>query len=267
MGFAQESGYTPTTIQTMMISVMNNVNTQFGTAYTEETFLGTNFYKYFYALIQKLQENEVKTSEIFTKLMDYFAVTNERISRPAVTAPGLIEKLAGEGYTASVKAPIDADAGKAYICVDVDETADDYADTKLEINTLIMESVAAGVVTQGTESSSIVLSNGQAFDFKYDLPDREEPDLRLTITLSENNQFVVKSPEEVKQILMDNIAAKYALGKNFEPQRYFTIIDAPWAESVLLEYDIGGGFVSAVFDAAYDDLFVIDLANITLIEA
>ena len=266
MGFALDSGYTPADVETLMLAVMANINTQFGTAYTYETFVGTNFYKYFYALIQELQKSEVKTSEIFLKLQQYFTITNEAISRPVVTNPGLIEKFSDEGFVASVKKPIDADAGKCYICVDTDELDPDYEDVKLEICTIIKDSVVAGVVTQGAQVEAIVLSNGQSFDFKFDLPDRIEPDLKLTIALSENNEVLVLSPEDVKIKLLANIASRYSLGRNFEPQRYFSIVDAPWAQSVLLEYDIGSGFVSTVYDAAYDDLFVIKLENITLIE-
>ncbi len=58
MSFAQDTGYLPNTIEQLMSSVRVNVNTQFGTTYDEVTFLGTNFYKYFYALIQRLQQNE-----------------------------------------------------------------------------------------------------------------------------------------------------------------------------------------------------------------
>lgn len=268
MPYANDNGYTPATIQALMLSVMNNVNTQFSTTYTEETFLGTNFYKYFYALIQKLQENEVKTSEIFLKLQDYFEVTNERISRPTVTNPGLIEKLESEGYIASIKKPENADAGKVYICVDVDDSDPDYADMKEEICEIIKDSTVAGVVTQGSEVESIVLSNGQSFDFKFALPDREEVLLRLTTVLSENNQFVIKTPEEQKAALLANIVAKYRLGKNFEPQRYFTIVDAPWAESVLLEWsdDDGGNWHDEVFEAEFDDKFDVLLENISLVE-
>lgn len=276
MSFSSESGYTPQTIQTMMLSVMANVNTQFGTSYTAETFVGTNFYKFFYALIQRLQENEIKTSEIFLKLQDYFAVTNERISRPVVTNPGLIEKLENEGYIASVKKPVDADAGKVYICVDKDvdgddnwEDSDDYAADKLEVCTIIKDSTVAGVVSQGDQVESITLTNGQTFDFKYALPDRIAVLLRLTTVLSDNNQFVIETPEEQKQKLLDNIAEKYRLGKNFEPQRYFSIIDAPWAESVLLEWsdDAGANWYSTVFEAEFDELFSFGLADITLVES
>ncbi len=269
MSFSSDAGYTPATIETIMLSVMENVNTQFGTTYTADTFVGTNFYKYFYALVQRLQENEVKTSEIFLKLQDYIAVTNERIARPVVTNPGLIEILEDSGYTASVKKPIDADAGKVYICIDTDETADDYATTKAAIAEIIKDSTVAGVVTQGTESTTIVLTNGQSFDFKYNLPDRHTTHLRLTLTLSDNNQSVILTPEEIKDILLENIAEKYKLGKNFEPQRYFTVVDAPWAESVLLEWstDAGATWFDTVITALYDDLYEVSLANITLIEA
>jgi hypothetical protein len=226
MSYANDSGYTPITIEDIMLALMDNINTQFGTSYTAESFLGTNFYKYFYALAQRLQENEVKTSEIFTYLQQYITVTNERISRPVVTNPGLLEKLEDEGYIASIKKPIDADAGKVYVCIDTDDDAVDYATTKLAINTIIKNSTSAGVVTQGTESSSIALTNGQTFDFKYNLPTRIPVGLRLTTTLSDNNQLLVGTPDEVKLLLLENIEARYRLGKNFEPQKYFSLTDA-----------------------------------------
>lgn len=268
MSFASDSGYTPATFQTLMSAVMLNVNAQFGTAYTDETFIGTNHYKYFYAMIQKLQENEVKTSEIFKKVQDYFAITNEKISRPVGTNPGLIAALAALGYTASIKKPIVADAGKLYVAVNIDETQPTYAAKKLAINTLLKTSVAGGIVTQGSQSNAIALTNGQVFDFKFNLPNRITPKLRLTITLSSNNQVVIGSTDSIKERLMQNIAARYQLGRNFEPQKYYTTIDAPWASIVKLEYSLDNGatWSSAVYVANYDDLFVITLANIEIIE-
>lgn len=395
MGYAQDSGYTPTNITAIMTSIMDNINTQFQLSppYTYDTFVGTNAYKYFYALAQKLQENEVKTSEIFQKLQVYFDQINARISRPVVTNPGIIEKLGIEGYVASVKPMIDADAGKIHICIDADDgvhaegnfvitsyanlvsgtpdtitvgatvftaqagaatpggatfqaatsnaataislaaqinahavtkllviaravgakvlikalyggtggnsialaytdndtnigatksgtaltggdTNADYADIKEALCTLISEITVAGAVTQGTESEAIVLSNGQSFDFKYNLPNLLTVHLRLTITLSENNLVVVGNPDDIKQRLLDNINARYRLGKNFEPQRYYSVVDAPWAAQVLLEYsfnydpDAPGGetWASAIYDADYRDLFDVKLVNIILVE-
>jgi hypothetical protein len=388
MGYSQENGYVPTDIDTIMASLMANINTQFelDPAYTMETFEGTAFYKYFYALAQRMQESEVKTSEIFIKLQQYIDVINERISRPVVTNPGLIEKLEDVGYVASVKPMIDADAGKIHICIDADDgvhalgeveitsfanlvsgtddvvtigataftaqagaatpgtgtfqaatsnaatatslaaqinahatagalvkaravgaivklraihggtagnialsyTDNDtnvgatvsgatltggtnsatYAATKLTLCTLISNSTAAGGVTQGTESEAIVLSNGQSFDFKYNLPDKIGVLLRLTITLSENNQVVVGDPDEVKLLLLENINDKYRLGRNFEPQRYFSVVDAPWASQVLLEYsfDDGDTWETDIYEAEYNELFDIQLEDIELVE-
>lgn len=272
MGYTQENGYVPNTVETILQDFMAKINIQFGTTYTWETFQATNYYKYFYAIAQKYAENETKTSEIFAKLTQYFAILNDRISRPVVTNPGIIEKLAREGWIASVKPMIEADAGKVNICVDVDDTDPDYEDFKLEINTLLSQITVGGAVTQGTEESAIVISNGQSFDYKYHLPDRKIVKLRLTITLSENNQVVVGDPDAVKEALLDNITARYRLGKNFEPQRYFSIEDAPWAESVLLEWsddwDPGPAtWNDTVFDSEFDEIFDVRLENITLIEA
>jgi hypothetical protein len=133
-----------------MLAIMEGINTEFGLSYTYETFEGTNFYKYFYALAQRLQENEVKTSEVFVKLQDYIRLTNERIQRPVVTAPGLVAAFQKIGMVASVKPPLLADAGQLFICVDLDDTAPDYEAKKLQACTLIKDSVGSGVVTQGT---------------------------------------------------------------------------------------------------------------------
>lgn len=275
MPFAQENGYIPLTVEQIVDEFRVYINTQFGTSYTTETFVGTNWYKNYYAIAQRQAENETKTAEIFSKYQDYIDFTNERISRPVATSPGLIEKLESEEYVASLKPIIEADAGKIHVCVDTDETDDDYAATKLDICTIIKDSTAAGCVTIGTESESIVLSNGQSFDFKFNLPNRIPVGLRLTITLSENNQNVIDDPDVVKSRLISNIESDYRLGKNFAPQRYFGIEDAPWASNVLLEYteDVTDGEIddtpaweSAVYDAEYDDLFEIALERIILVE-
>lgn len=269
MGYANDNGYTPLTMVELMTDVMENINTEFGTSYTYETFVGTNLYKYFYALMQKVQENEVKTSEIFASLQNYFAEINAQISRPVVTNPGLIEALEDAGYIASVKPMIEADAGEINICVNVDDEDEDYAATKLAICEIIKNSTVAGAVTMGTEEETIVLSNGQSFDFKYHLPAAIPVILKLTITTSENNQVVIDSPEEIKLQLLENINYRYRLGKNFEPQRYYSLTDAPWASDVLLEWsdDDGANWYSSVYDAEFDDLFTFGLEDITLVEA
>lgn len=269
MSYSQENGYTPLSIVSLMDLVRINVNEETGQSYTAETFLGTNLYKSYYALIQLLQENEVKTSEIFEKLKGFISLTNETISRPVGTPQGIIDRFATEGYTASVKPPLEADAGTLFVCIDVDDEAEDYADTRLELCTILKDSVQGGIVTDGTETESLTLTNGQSFDYSFNLPTRVEPLLKLTIETSENNQEVIKGPDEIKSDLMANIAARYKLGKNFEPQRYYSLVDAPWAASVLLEYstDSGANWYSVVYETDYDELFTILLANITLVEA
>jgi hypothetical protein len=268
MSFSEENGYTPNSIETLMDLIRVEINSTFQTSYTSETFTGTGWYKYFYILIQKLQENEIKTSEIFLKLQEYFRITNESIARPVVTNPGLIEIFQRNGFIASVKKMIEADAGKIHICVDVDDEDPEYPATKLQICNLIKDSTVAGAVSQGTEVEALTLSNGQSFDFKFNLPNRIEVLLRLTVTLSENNQVVVGEPDEVKLKLLANIFSRYRLGKNFEPQKYFSVIDAPWASQVLLEWSIndGANWYNTIYNSEYDDLFDVKLENIVLIE-
>lgn len=276
MSFASDTGYLPLSIEQMMAYVRENVNLQFQTSYTDETFVGTNYYKYFYALIQRLQENEIKTAEIFNRMQEYFTITNEKIQRPNTTHPGIFDYFKSKGYFVSTKPSLDADAGKAFICVDVDSSAANYAATKLAICNIIKDCVVAGVISQGTESSDITLANGQSFTFKYNLPQRIQVYLRLTLTLSENNEYTIASPDEIKQTLFNNIQSKYSLGKNFEPQRYFSILDGPWAAEILLEWtnNVTGGVLNPsptwhkeVYEAEYNEVFVFDLTRIIIVEA
>lgn len=276
MSYSSENGYIPLSIDEMMEVIRVNVNAQFNTTYTQETFLGTNYYKYFYAMIQRAQQNEVKTAEIFQKIQNYFGITNEKLQRPNTTPPGLIDYFGDRSYLVSVKKPIDEDAGKLSICVDVDDGDEDYEETKLEICNLVNDCCVGGVVSQGTEVESITLSNGQAFDFKFNLPDRIPVALRLTLVTSDNNEYTIASPVVTKQKLFDNIKARYKLGKNFEPQRYFSVSDAPWAATILLEWtdDVTDGepdemavWSDDVFEAEYDELFDYSLNSIEIVES
>ncbi len=268
MSFAAESGYLPITIPQMMDIIMENVNTQFSTTYTTETFVGTNFYKYFYSLIQRLQENEVKTSEIFLRMQEYFNITNEKIQRPNTTHPGIFDYFDAAGYFVSTKPPADDDAGKAFICVDVDDDDPDYETViKPAVAAIIRDCVVAGVVSQGSEEYDLTLSNGQSMTFKYNLPDLIPIQLKLTIVTSDNNEFTIDAPDDIKETLYNNIQAKYKLGKNFEPQRYYSVVDAPWAATILLEYDLGDGFTDDVFESEYDEVFTFELTDIEVVES
>lgn len=267
MGFSQENGYTPETIEQIMDWLMGQINELFSTNYTTATFAGTNWYKQSYAWAQRMQKNEVKTAEIFLKLQLYIKVISDKISRPVNTAPGIVEKMGDEGYLASVKPMILADRGLVSICVDVDNTAPTYPATKTALCKLISRITVGGTVTQGTESEDVVISNGQSFPFKFFLPNRIPVQLRLTITESENNQKVIQDDETIRDFLIAKIKSIYNLGRNFEPQTYYTVEDAPWSEAVLLEYtlDEGENWTSAVYDSNFDDLFTFDLDDVNVI--
>lgn len=267
MTFALDNGYTPRTFSEIMGEIRTEINSLFSTSYTEESFVGSNWYRFAYAITQEIQKNETKTSEIFLKLQEYISQTNLRIQRPSVSFPGIVDSFAANGYIAAVKKPADADAGKIFVCVDTDSAADDYAETKLAICTLLSQFIVAGLVTQGTETEAITLSNGQSFDFKYSLPSYTPVLLRLTIVTSENSLLSIPNNEDIRQSVFDNIAARYRLGWDFEPQKYMTLSETPYAASVLLEWsdDSGAHYYSSIFSAEFDDLFTFGLEDIEVL--
>ncbi len=266
MSYAQDNGYTAPTFAELMDAIRLGINTQFGTTYTAENFVGTNYYKYFYVLVQKALESEAKTAEIFLKLQEYFATINATIQRPSVSLPGLIDSFESQGFTASVKKNVGGDEGKVSICILVDSGAPDYATTKLQLCNLVKDYVAAGMISQGTETETITLTNGQDFDFKYALPEEIPVLLRATLTSSDNQIFTVPTDEVLRQLVFDNINSRYRLGWDFEPQRYLTAVDCPWAATILVEWsnDAGSNWHATVFQAEFDDLYTFALEDITI---
>jgi len=268
MGFSSVNGYIPVDIPTIMADLMAGVNAQFGTSYTTDTFVGTNFYKFMYSIAQRIQKNEVKASEVFAFLQQYFAEINAQISHPVATNPGMVDAFKNQlGFIASLKQIDSGDAGKLYVAVDLDNTDPNYAVNRLAANTLIKDSMAAGVVPQGSEVDTITLSNGQDFDFKFNLPNSTDIWVKLSIKISENTQVVIPSDDDIKAALLLNISQRYRLGLDFEPQRYFNQSDALYAASILLEYSTDGGstYVSTIFNANYDDVYRTDISRTLLV--
>lgn len=274
MSFTQENGYIPVPLEEIISDIREGINSEFSTTFTPETFVGTGWYKYAYVIAQKMQREEVKKSEIFAKVKEYIASTNLRIQRPSVSYPGILDTLDANGWMASVKNNLIGDAGTISICVDVDQGGPNYPAQKLAICTIIKDFTVGGMISMGTESETILLSNGQSFPFKFFLPDYISVLLRITLHTSSNRAITIPSDEDIRQTVYDNIyggegkAARYRLGWNFEPQRYFEIDpDATWAESVKLEYSTNGGssWTAAVFTAAFDDYFDFDISDIEVV--
>lgn len=269
MSYNSENGYTPLTFNQVMEQLMVGVNNQFNTNYTMETFVGTNWYKYMYSIAQKIVEGEVKTSEIFYKMQQYIELTNQKIQRPSVSNPGIIDSFLSQGFIASVK----PSPGELLICVDVDDDAEDYATTKSKICHLIKDYVAAGIVADGQESGGqyelITLSNGQSFNFGFYLPNEIPVIFKATFTVSDNNLLVVPDDETIRQEIHDRIKGYYKLGLDFEPQRYVNLGYYPWAATAILEWsdDDGANWYSTVYEADYDDKFTFNLEDIQVVFA
>lgn len=265
--FSKENGYVPSTFAALMDKIRIGVNEKFGYDYTAETFIGSNWYKYAYVIAQRGLENDNKAAEIFAKLRMYIALTNEAIQRPSVSLPGLIDSFEDRGFLVSVKKNELIDAGTISIAVDLDNTAPDYAAKKIQVATLIKEFTVGGMVSKGTEVTSLTISNGQQFDFKYYLPDRKPILLRVTLTPSDNVIIAIPNDEAIRQVVFDNLNSRYRMGWDFEPQRYFTFSDAPWAATILLQYsfDAGATWLSTVYEADFDDLLEYDLEDIQVV--
>ena len=274
MSYTTVNGYTPKNLTQVMVLFMEGINEEFGTTYSAETFIGTNFYKYFYAAAQLVVANEVNFGEAFNKLRDYIRVSNERIQAPVTTKEGMVQFFAESELEISVSSVTSATAGTTAICVNLDEADEDYAEQKILALTLLSESVVAGAATSGDQSGAVVLENGQSFDFYFSLPDKTETLLKAEFTVSRNQSEYVETDEDITEKIFDkmneiqaNGRKLYSVGLDFEPSRYATSEMFPWASSITVTYSTNSGvsYTGDVFEAEFDDLLDIPLENIEVI--
>lgn len=269
MPYTDENNYVPETFNDLMIRFMNGVNARFGTSYTQESFVGTGWYKFFYIIAQNILTVENLFAETYAKLQDYIRTTNEKIAIPKTPREGLIKTFAERGYTISIEPQTLSNAGKLGVCVDTDGTAADYATKKQEILDILKDYTVAGLYYNGDQTGTSRLSNGQDFDFAFYLPTRRNMYLKLTVQLSQNTNIVADSIDTIQEKLLANLAALYKLGNNFEPDKYFTISrDAQYASKITLEYSFTGeegSYASSVYMADFKELFLFESSHIEVV--
>lgn len=267
MSYEQENGYIPRSFEDIMDELRLGVNDKFNTNYDEDNFVGTGWYRFLYPIAQRIQNNEAKTSEIFTKLAEYIVQKNIKINRPSVSLNGIVDAYKNNGYIASVQPTDETNLGEVHIAIDLEEDDPDFDAKKLEICTLMKDYTVAGTVSFGPQSETITLSNGQAFQYKFYLADKNPIQFRITLADSLNTSIAVPDDETIRQSFYDNFHARYRMGWNIEPQKYYNQGDALWAASVLVEYslDEGDNWFSTVHTSEFDELWTLALEDIDVI--
>lgn len=267
MSYEQDNGYVPRSFEEIMEELRIGVNDQFFTSYDEDTFVGTGWYRFLYPVVQRIQNNEVKISEIFVYLAEYIVQKNILINRPSVSQNGMVDALKNAGYVASVRATEEATIGEIYIAVDLELDDPDFDAKKLEIATLMKNFTVAGTVSIGDQEETITLSNGQAFVYKFKLADKNPILFRITLVDSINTAIAIPSDEDIRLQFYQNYIGRYRMGWNIEPQKYFNQGDALWAASVLVEYSLNDGddWFSTIHESEYDELWVLDLEDVDVI--
>jgi hypothetical protein len=128
MAYDLTNGYQPETFDALKAEVLTEINEQFGTTYDEDTIVGTDHYKFFYAGIQLLMRAQAKFAELTSNLTDFIRTSNEKINLPKSTISGFIAALlapedeGGLGLNSTIKDLTDPDeAGHLFLVVDADD--------------------------------------------------------------------------------------------------------------------------------------------------
>ena len=267
MSYTITNGYSPRDYETILAECVEIVNQEFNTNYTTQSFVGTNLWKFLYTTIQGLMTVENNIAELGVKLQDYIRTQNEELIIPRSSPDGIMQIIKDElGLVSSIK-PVDlaANAGLIYLAVDVDNQSEDYADRKQQIFNLLHENMGAGLFYQGTETGSVTASNGQSFNYAFELPDNIPLKVNIEIRVSDNTTLFIETPAKIKEKFMANFAELYKLGYDFEPQIFLCRDrDLPFASEIEISYSEDGGlnYTTDIRQCAYNEKITIDPADI-----
>ena len=264
MTYTLTNGYSPRDYETILTECVQVVNEQFGTRYTSQSFTGTNLWKFLYATIQGLMTVENNIAELGAKLQDYIRTQNEELIIPTSSENGFTALLEREmGLIASFKpTESSADAGQIYLAIDIDSTAEGYAEKKQQIFNLMAEHLGAGLFYNGTEQGTVTELNGQSFNYAFDLPTETNLKVKIQVRVSENTNLFIETTNKIKEKFLANFAKAYRLGYDFEPQAYLCKDDLPFASEIKIIYQSNGSYSGEVLNLAYDEKIIITKNNV-----
>lgn len=262
MTYTVTNGYSPRSYETILNECVQIVNQEFGTSYTSQSFTGTNLWKYLYATIQGLMTVENNIAELGVKLQDFIRTQNESLIIPRSSYDGIMQIIKDElGLVSSIKRiEEETEAGQIFLAIDINNTSDDYADRKAQIFKILHENMGAGLFYNGTETGQVTASNGQVFNYAFDLPAETPLKVKIKVRVSENSTLFVETPIEVKNKFLANFAKFYRLGYDFEPQIFLCRDrDLPFASEINISYstDDGTEYKTGILEAMYDEKFTI----------
>ena len=268
MPYNKSQGYMPRTANDIMESLRVRTNVYLGTNYTMQEFEGTNIYKITYPIMQEIMQSENNLSMIFSQYADYIKSVNERINAPAVVRDSIIRKINELGIDCSLKQLNPAEAGKIFLCCDINPDDSNYSYLVDRIGDIMLKNISAGTVSNGSVSVNKQLENGQVETFKFELPTKTSIKLKLTLQISRNNDEYIPTDNEAKEILLNNLNKYYKLGNDFEPEKYAEINrDFPCCSKVVLEYSLDGGtnWTEAVAQLSYNTKYITNAGDITIV--
>lgn len=270
MPYDQQNGFVPRSFDDIMTVYMTAVNEVFNLDYDMDSFRGSNFYKYYYAGAQVILTCEATFAEAYARLRDYIRTVNERINIPKTPRDGLIAAFEALGYVVSLEPQTRANAGTLGLCVLLEDDigSESFLKKKAEILLALKTYTDAGIFAIGDQRGEVALSNGQKFDFGFDLPVFHDVYLQLTVAVSKNTSILPDSTEKIKEKLLSNLSAEYRLGREFEPGKYFSVLrDAPYAAgvSLLWKKTEEDAWSAEVYPCTYRELFRIAPERVSVV--
>lgn len=239
MPYNAKTGYVPPTFEEWMFNLfMPKINERYGTTYTADSFIGTQWYDILYPMIQALIDGDAEFADVWVKLSDFFDQVNARMQNPACVPDGIVGEFERNGLLASVRPVSEDNAGKIAVCIFADTSTQDI---QAKIVNVLTNSVAGGIWSEGNKSATATLNNGQTITWRWYEPTDVTVNLRLTVYYTNNNGKSIPPADDIAEDLRQKLSTRYRYGTPFVPDLMYQISeDAPYALKLKLEWsDVG----------------------------
>ena len=266
MKYDNSSGIQVDTVQSIIQKALDIYNANENKNLTMKAFELTEFYRVVVIVAQLLVQTQTKTASMYDQIIDYIHNNQMAIESPSNTIAGITPAIYKKfGFDSSLKPSSEADAGKVYLAIDYQPTAD----INLKIANFILDKLlGAGIYTIGDIQQPVSIDDSNEIIISWTNAKVQDLHFKINLKISRNRNTSVPDKDLIKSRFLNNFEEIYSIGQDIEPERYLDMQqDIPFASEYEILYSLDGeNWQSGVLNSDFDNKYIaqLDVGNINV---
>lgn len=228
--FSLEEGFVSRSVDDIKSEFREAVNTETGSSYNATNFKGSNWDRIanIFAQLLALSEQTSQGGWDFLKsYIDNLDKTEKRIRSSILWLQDAFKEI---GINANFKQPTIEEAGMIFMVLELEPEA--LEERKQEISQLLINEGVINYFFTGEYSWIDNLPNGQEWRFATNLVEYVPVYVYIDLIRSRNALVNPMSEEEIKELFINNLNTRIALGQDAEFEKILTLDDVLFASTV-----------------------------------